>query len=206
MTVFSMPCSPSAPAEPVSALWSRLRAWLRRALCAGCMLLAAAGAHAEGAHVKSAELLPADDWYYLYTDFDLNFPKAVEDALNKGISLNFMVEFELTRPRWYWMDETIATVRQNLRLSYHALTRQYHFSGNQGNRTFVSLNEAKEELRHIAEWKVVDRSLLKKGTTYQGAVRIRLDVNQLPKPLQVEALSSKDWSFNSDWYRFTVTP
>jgi len=163
-------------------------------------------AQADGAHVKSAELLSADEWYYLYTDFDLVLPKALEDALNKGVSLNFMVEFELTKPRWYWMDETVATVRQNLRLSYHALTRQYHFSGNQGNRTFVSLNEAKEELKHIAEWKVVDKSQLKKGTTYQAAVRIRLDVNQLPKPLQVEALGSKDWSFNSDWYRFPVTP
>jgi len=205
MTVFSTPCSPSARAD--FAWPARLRRWLKQALCAGCILAAlAASARAEGAHVKSAELLPADDWYYLYTDIDVSLPKALEDALNKGISLNFMVEFELTRPRWYWVDETIATVRQNLRLSYHALTRQYHFSGNQGNRTFVTLNEAKEELKHIAEWKVVDRSLLKKGTTYQAAVRIRLDVNQLPKPLQVEALSSKDWSFNSDWYRFSVTP
>jgi hypothetical protein len=163
-------------------------------------------APAQAAQVKSAELLLADDWYYLYTDIDPNLPKALEDALNKGISLNFMLEFELTKPRWYWWDETVATVRQNLRLSYHALTRQYHFSGHQGNRSFVSLNEAKEELKHIAEWKVVDKSLLKKGVAYQGAVRIRLDVNQLPKPLQVEALGSKDWNFNSDWYRFPVTP
>lgn len=198
MTAFSTPFCASAP--------SRVRAWrrLRQLLCACCLVLLAAPAQA--AQVKSAELLLADDWYYLYTDIDPNLPKALEDALNKGISLNFMLEFELTKPRWYWWDETVATVRQNLRLSYHALTRQYHFSGHQGNRSFVSLNEAKEELKHIAEWKVVDKSLLKKGVAYQGAVRIRLDVNQLPKPLQVEALGSKDWNFNSDWYRFPVTP
>lgn len=182
-----------------------MRGWFKRMACAaGLAVLAALPAHA--AQIKSAELLPADEWYYLYTDIDLNLPKALEEALNKGISLNFMLEFELTKPRWYWVDETVATVRQNLRLSYHALTRQYHFSGHQGNRSFVSLSEAKEELKHIAEWKVLDKSLLKKGITYDAQVRIRLDVNQLPKPLQVEALGSKDWSFNSDWYRFSISP
>lgn len=204
MTDFSTSCSPNARDIPLRISWGHgVRRWLKRMLCAGCMALAVS---AQAAQIKSAELLPADEWYYLYTDIDLSLPKALEDALNKGISLNFLVEFELTRPRWYWIDETVATVRQNIRLSYHALTRQYHFSGHQGNRTFVSLNEAKEELKHIAEWKVVDKSQLKKGTSYEASVRIRLDVNQLPKPLQVEALSSKDWSFNSDWYRFTVTP
>ena len=200
MTASSTPCLPSA-----GDVFASARRWLRRVLCAGCLLMAFAHA-AQAAQIKSAELLPADDWYYLYTDIDLNLPKALEDALSKGISLNFMLEFELTKPRWYWVDETVVAVRQNLRLSYHALTRQYHFSGHQGNRTFISLSEAKEELKHIAEWKVLDRSQLKKGITYEGSVRIRLDVNQLPKPLQVEALGSRDWSFNSDWYRFNVTP
>ncbi len=200
-----MPCSPSAAPER----GRRLRAVLLGAACLLAALMAPAPLPAwagEGATIKSAELIPGEEWYYLYADIDVTLPKALEDALNKGVSLNFMLEFELTRPRWYWLDETVATVRQNLRLSYHALTRQYHFSSNQGNRTYLTLAEAKEELKHIAEWKVLDRSQLKKGTVYQGALRLRLDVNQLPKPLQVEALGSKDWSFNSDWYRFPVTP
>ena len=203
MTASFTPCLPSA-----ADFFATARRWLKRAFCAGCLalLVSPVALGAQAAQIKSAELLPADDWYYLYTDIDLNLPKALEDALNKGISLNFMLELEVTKPRWYWLDETVASVRQNIRISYHALTRQYHYSGHQGNRTFISLNEAKEEMQHIAEWKVLDRSLLKKGVTYQAAVRIRLDVNQLPKPLQVEALSSKDWNFNSDWYHFSVTP
>jgi hypothetical protein len=202
MTAFFTPYSTSKPEAG-----TRLRGWRRAIKLLGTLILSLAVAlPAPAAQIKSAELFPSDDWYYLYTDIDLPLPKALEDALNKGISLNFMLEFELTKSRWYWFDETVASVRQNLRLSYHALTRQYHFSGHQGNRSFVSLNEAKEEIRHITEWKVMDRALLKKGTTYQAAVRIRLDVNQLPKPLQVEALSSKDWNFNSDWYRFPVSP
>lgn len=199
MMVSSTPCLASLRPECL------LRA-LGAVIVAGCLAWVSAARAGEGATIKSAELIPGEEWYYLYADIDVNFPKALEEALNKGVSLNFMLEFELTRPRWYWLDETVASVRQNLRLSYHALTRQYQFSSNQGNRSYASLAEAKEELRHITEWKVLDRSQLKKGVTYQGALRLRLDVNQLPKPLQVEALSARDWSFNSDWYRFTVTP
>ncbi|MBT9613144.1 MAG: DUF4390 domain-containing protein [Burkholderiales bacterium] len=163
-------------------------------------------AHAEGISVKNAELVANDEWYFLNADFSVGLTPALEEALNKGISLNFMLEFELTRSRWYWLDESIASVRQNLRISYHALTRQYHFSGNSGNKAFNTLTEAKDELNRVLDWKVLDRHLLKKGTPYNAAVRMRLDVKQLPKPLQVDALGSKDWDLVADWHRFTITP
>ena len=163
-------------------------------------------AHADGIYVSRADLSANEEWYYLNADLNVGLTPALEDALNKGISLNFMVEFEMTRSRWYWLDESIASVRQNLRLSYHALTRQYHFSGNSGNKAFNTLAEAKDELTRIGDWKVLDRNLLKRGTPYNAAVRMKLDIKQLPKPLQVEALGSKDWDLSSDWHRFTITP
>ena len=156
--------------------------------------------------VKNAELVAHEEWYVLHADFDIALSKPMEDALDKGVSLNFLVEFEVTRPRWYWVNESIAAVRQNLRISYHALTRQYHFSSNSGNQSFNTLAEAKEELRRLAEWKVFDRNQLKRGTTYLAAVRMKLDVKQLPKPLQVEALGTQEWDLASAWFRFPVTP
>jgi hypothetical protein len=35
---------------------------------------------------------------------------------------------------------------------------------------------------------------------------MRLDVTQLPKPLQVNALATQDWNFDSNWYRWIVRP
>lgn len=195
MTAFTTPC------------W---KSWLSSLLTAlaltAASLAPAAAARADGMVVKSAELVANDDWYYLRAEFDAGLNRALEDALSKGISLNFLVEFDLTRHRWYWFDESVATVRQNLRISYHALTQQYQFSSNSGNKAFNTLAEAKAELNHIADWKVLDRNQLKKGTSYNAAVRMKLDVKQLPKPLQVEALGSKDWDLASEWYRFTITP
>lgn len=194
MTVFSTP------------FWKKLRLSLST-LALVCLLpLAAGAAGAEGLVVKNAELLPTDEWYFLHTEFDITLSKPVEEALERGINLNFLVELDVTRPRWFWVDESIAVARQNVRLSYHALTRQYHFSSNSGNQAFNTLTEAKHVLEQLADWKVFDRSLLKKGTSYQAAVRIKLDVKQLPKPLQVDALGTKEWDLASEWFRFTLTP
>ena len=44
----------------------------------------------------------------LNAEFDLALNPTLEEALQKGIPLYFVLEFELTRPRWYWLDEKVA--------------------------------------------------------------------------------------------------
>ena len=38
------------------------------------------------------------------------------------------------------------------------------------------------------------------------AVRMRLDTAQLPKPFQLNAIASRDWTLESDWHRWSMTP
>lgn len=167
----------------------------------------AMSARADGViQVKAAELDLVDEVYQLGAEFELNFSQPVEDALNKGVPLNFVVEFELTRPRWYWLDETVASAQQTLRVSFHALTKQYRLQVQDQHKTFATLAELKTEMGHIAGWRVVERSQLKKRFTYEAHLRMRLDLSQLPKPLQVNALASKDWNMESDWHRWTLAP
>jgi len=45
-----------------------------------------------------------------------------------------------------------------------------------------------------------------KAEPYVAGVRMRLDVSQLPKPFQLNALASRDWNFGSEWHRWSVTP
>ena len=193
MTVFSLPCCKTLR-HLLSAVWLIL---------AGLVPLTSI---AEGLAVKKAELVVHDDAYVLQANFDIELGKPLEDALDKGINLNFLVELEVTRPRWYWVDENIATLRQHVRISYHALTRQYQVTRNSNNQSFSSLAEAKDELKRLTDWKVFERSLLKKGTAYQAALRMKLDIKYLPKPLQVDALGNKEWDLSSEWFRFPLTP
>lgn len=174
---------------------------------AALLFCMAASVHAEtGIQVKAAELEMVDEVYLLKADFELNLGQAVEEALNKGVPLSFVVEFELNRPRWYWLDESISSVQRQLRISYHALTKQYRLQHNEQQKSFASLAELKSELSHIQEWRVAERAQLRKRYSYEARVRMKLDASQLPKPLQVNALASKDWSLESEWFQWILTP
>ncbi len=156
--------------------------------------------------VKSAELHPEDDSYVLNAQFDVAFNPTLEEALQKGVSLYFVLEFELFRPRWYWLDEKVVTESVQYRISYSPLTRQYRVATGLLGQQFESLDEVEHLLSRVASRPVVAIDALTKGARYEAAVRLRLDVTQLPKPFQINALASRDWSMQSEWYRWSFVP
>jgi Domain of unknown function (DUF4390) len=121
-----------------------------------------------------------------------------------GVPLYFRVDFELTRRRWYWFDDTAAAKRLHLRLSYHALSRQYRLSTGLLQQSFATLDEALNVLKRIRSWLVVDRTVSFADADYEAAVRMRLDTTLLPKPFQLSALTSRELQLESHWQRFTV--
>lgn len=154
--------------------------------------------------MREIRLAPADDGgFALAADFDLEFSQRLEEAVGKGLALHFVAEFELTRPRWYWFDEKVAKASQTWRLTYHALTRQYRLSTGVLHQSFTSLAEALRVLSRLRHWQVVEPGLVQPGETFVAGLRIYLDVSQLPKPFQVEALSNKDWVLAADWKRWS---
>ena len=176
-------------------------------LCTTAALwLAIAAARADTIGIKAAELLLEEDSYVLNAQFDVAFNPTLEEALQKGVSLYFVLEFELGRPRWYWVDEKVAELSVQYRLSYSPLTRQYRLSSGLLSQQFDSLDEAEHLLSRVVSRPVVARDALVKGARYDAAVRLRLDVAQLPKPFQINALASRGWSLQSEWYRWSFTP
>ncbi|ABE48454.1 MULTISPECIES: DUF4390 domain-containing protein [Methylobacillus] len=154
--------------------------------------------------IESAELVASEDGDYLLdADFDLTLSPGLEEAVNKGVPLNFLVEFQLVSPRRYWFDDEIVSLTSKVSLSYHALSRQYLVNRDGHQLSFASIQEAKEEISRLRNWQVIDGSLLKKGEPYQAGLRMRLDQSKLPKALQVDTLSSEDWNMASERFRWT---
>ena len=153
-------------------------------------------------HVKSAEIIAGEDAYFLNADFDINFSNEMETALNKGVPLHFLIEFQLVSPVRYWFDDEIVLVSAEVTLSYHALSRQYLINRGSHQSAFLSLQDAKAELARLRNWRVFDKNLIGKDESYYAVLRMRLDQSQLPKPVQVDALSSEDWSMVSERYRW----
>ncbi|HEY6896251.1 MAG TPA: DUF4390 domain-containing protein [Rhodocyclaceae bacterium] len=182
----STPCWKSALLKP--ALAALLALWLGLASAASI-------------ETRQASLLNTEDGYSLSADFTIDLGHRVEDALQHGIALYFNLEFELTHSRWYWVNEPVVNRTITYRLSYTPLTRQYRLSTGALHRGFESLDEALRALGHIGSLPVIERSLLKPGESYQAALRLSLDRNQLPRPFQLD-LANRDWDVTAKVYRW----
>jgi hypothetical protein len=160
--------------------------------------------------VMAAEMEPSPEHgegaIVLNATFEFDLPQALEEAVQKGIALYFNIEFELFRKRWYWFDRRIAASTLVYRLSYSPLTRQYRLARGGLSQPFESLEEALALVKSVRNWRVADKAMFLPGEDYDAQVRMRLDVSQLPKPFQVNAITSREWSLSSDWRELQVSP
>jgi hypothetical protein len=161
-------------------------------------------ARAEEIELRTASLRATEEGLVLDAEFAFELTPRLAEAVASGVPLYFRIDFELTRPRWYWFDETTASRRLQRRLSYHALSRQYRLSTGLLQQNFATLEEALNVLKRVRNWLVVDRTVSLSGGDYEAAVRMRLDTSLLPKPFQLSALTSRDFQLESPWHRFTV--
>jgi len=196
MTVFSTAALKNVP--------ERLRGWLLALLAMVPALVLAAEIE-----VANPQITASEDGYVVAADFSFELNERLEEAVTKGVVLYFVVDFEMTRPRWYWLDEKLISRSQTYRLSYHALTRQYRLSTGGLHQSFDSLSDALRMLSRLRNWLVIDKGTEKAGVrvgeTYTAAIRMRLDTNQLPRPFQIAALGNKDWNLASDWKVWQAT-
>jgi hypothetical protein len=187
---------------------SPIRRLLWVALVSAGMFLACAPAAAERIEVAGAELRPSADGdsIELNATFDFDLPWTLEDAVNGGVPLYFVVEFELFRSRWYWFDDRRASATLTYRLSYSPLTRQYRLARGTLALPYDSLGAALAGLRRVSRWTVFERSALVQGSRHSAQVRMRLDTAQLPRPFQMGALTGRDWTLESEWRNVPVGP
>jgi hypothetical protein len=208
-----MPPAPSAgmplrPSLTIVAAGRRLAlrrlAGLAAGAAIGSLAAGASGpASADAIGVQSAEIRADDDDYVLNAEFDLTLNATLEEALHRGVPLYFVLEVEIGRPRWWWFDEKVLTSTTQYRIAWNALTRQYRVSSGLFAQTLYSLDEVQRFLSRVTSRPVARRDELQKGARYEAALRLRLDVAQLPKPFQVDALASREWTLQSDWYRWS---
>lgn len=155
---------------------------------------------------ESAALAPDGQGQVLTAKFGIDLGPRLEEAVGRGVPLNFRFEFDLKRKRRYWVDEHITGRVLEYRLGYHALTRQYRLSFGNLHQNFASLDEALQALSRVVRLHVIDRDVLIAGDTYLAAVRLSLDHNQLPKPLQVDAIADSDWRVEAKTLRWEFVP
>ena len=179
---------------------------LMAGLAFGAGLALGTPALANDIDVVDARLSASEEGVILAADFAFELNPRLAEVVTNGVPLYFVVEFELTRPRWYWFDEKTAAKRLQLRLSYHPLSRLYRLSTGVLQQNYATLEEALKVLRRVRNWLVVDRSVGLAEESYSAAVRMRLDGALLPKPFQLSAITSRELNLESAWKRFLFRP
>lgn len=136
---------------------------------------------------------------YLDVNIEFDLPRSVQDALNRGIPLYFVTDFSIQSERWYWVNKPIVEASLMTRLSYSPLTRQYRLSRGGLSQSFDSLSETLAILKSLHGWRVSDNPTIENPEICVAEVRIRLDTEQLPLPMQV-TIGENDWDLRSDWH------
>ncbi|MDO9226255.1 MAG: DUF4390 domain-containing protein [Pseudomonadota bacterium] len=181
------------------------RKFLRAALATLVMAaLGMPGAHAEGVQAQQIDVVQRGELFHLNGGFAIQLSPTLDDALRRGVQLTFVQAVEAERARDWWLAEGLSDLERSVRLSYNALLRQYYVTLSGVSSAHENLADALRAAGDLRDWAVVSVKQMKKRSEYKIYVRMYLDVSQLPKPLQVNALASSGrWQLDSGWLERT---
>lgn len=166
-------------------------AWLAPVLLA----LGPARAQAQqGVELTSLRTTRTDGELTLDFNARVALPRAVEEALSRGVPVYFAAEATLWRNRWYWRDERIARVSRQWRVAFQPLTGHWRVGLGGLNQNHATLAEALASASSSAGWKITELSRLDPDKTYYLQFDYRLDTAQLPSPMQFGLVTQGDWA------------
>ena len=174
----------------------------------GCFVLACCtlSAPAFATEITQLSVERGDDGFYLSAIVQFDLPPAVDDALQKGIPMFFVVEADIFQNRWYWTDRRVASATRTIRLAFQPLTRRWRvnivsglISSSAGlratlNQNYDTLSEALSAVQRLSRWKIADPAELDPDVANKLEFSFSLDLSQLPRPFQIGVAGQKDWT------------
>lgn len=171
------------------------------------MLPAFQNVAAEGIDVNRAEARITDGGQLSVSSrFQTELPDQLKQALRRGVPLNFTLGWQLSAP-------TVASYRfkfdqligddSNIyyKLTFHPLTNRYRVTVGAFSTDYDTLDAALRAIGAVANWKVLHKGTLSgtEARETKAEIRLLLSTSKLPKPFQINALTSKNWHLDSGW-------
>ncbi|MGC9456479.1 MAG: DUF4390 domain-containing protein [Halothiobacillaceae bacterium] len=135
-------------------------------------------------------------------DLSLSLSETHREALRNGVILSVALRTDILQPRRLLWPRRLAEAERQFRIEYHALSQTYlvHDEVERETWAFANLRGALEAIGRVRAWPLATVDQLPEGTTLEGRTRVFLEVNQLPLPLRLKALTHEDWQFESPWF------
>ena len=169
---------------------------------------------AEGINTTRAQAkLTGSGQLSISSRFQTALPDQLKQALTQGVPLTFTLSYQLSAPTAaayrFKLGQIVGSSDSHVqyRLSYHPLTGRYRVTVGTFSTEYNTLDTALRGIGAIANWKVLPEGALG-GTGAQSVraeIRLMLSTAQLPKPFQINALTSKSWQLDSGWKTLTIS-
>ena len=172
-----------------------------------CIAVSAPGYAADPPfEIRSAYVEPVDNIYLLTAQLSFSLPDGARQAVRDGVLLTLDVDLALHRARRFWLDDTVATLKQQYELGFHALSERFVVRNlnSDDQVSFATLEAALESLTSIRGLPVLDAALIEPGEDYEFSMRATLDVQTLPEALRWVLFWADDWRQRSVWYTWSL--
>jgi hypothetical protein len=179
-----------------------------RWLCLSLSLMLAGLAHANTpVELQALKVERQDSALYMSGTWQFELPTALEDALLKGITLYFLTEVDISQERWYVYNQRVANAERHVRLFYQPLTRRWRVNispqpfnvgglGMSLGQSYDTAEEAMTAVRRIVQWRIGNATDYNPDAKQSISISFKLDLKQLPRPLQIGAAGQSDWNIN----------
>ena len=136
----------------------------------------------------------------------IELPRYISTAIEKGFAVPLMFELEILSARKYWLDKKIINLKQQYQLHYLPMLSSYViFDLNAVHRYyFDSLNEAVQYLLVVDSYPMLDINNISDDRVFYARMRFGIDSDELPLPLKSSSLWDNDWDLRSDWYVWNI--
>lgn len=155
--------------------------------------------------LESASLAWRDSHLAARAGLDLELSKAAREALRSGVELTITVDLRFTR-RYRWFARELYTDHYHWRIAYQPLSRHYRLTSPLDDQVvnLPHLSQVSEELTTPRWYPTRTQSKTLGSDRYQLQTRARLNRLQLPGPLQLPALFSRQWLLTTSWQPIPV--
>lgn len=157
-------------------------------------VLGPGAARAQGVELATLQATREEGALALEFAVRVTLPRAVEEALQRGVPIYFVAEATVYRSRWYWRDRRVARVARSWRIAYQPLTDTWRVGLGGLNQTFPTLPEALNAASRSAGWRIAELSRIDPEGSHYLQFSWRLDTTQLPGPMQFGLGTPGDWA------------
>jgi Domain of unknown function (DUF4390) len=186
------------PAPPFRRRALRLKgplpSWLLASALVLSLLFATGSAWAQGVELTTLKVSREEGGLNLEFAARVALPKAVEDALERGVPIYFVAQADLRRSRWYWRDERVSRVTRSWRIAYQPLTGFWRVALGGLSQTHASLADALSAASRSASWRLAEQAQIEGEKGHYVEFSYRLDTAQLPGPMQFGLVGASDWA------------